>query len=74
MKKDFTPEQVKIMTRSGYFKRYFVLRAEHKSNKAAFLALEGEVYEMCGVNRFDDYASFRNAKARWIKRGVKREF
>ena len=49
----------KLATRDGFFKEYFLECKNHKSNKAAFNALNKEYNDLFGLDRYSDFESFK---------------
>lgn len=57
-----------------YFERYYQIIEPGKPDaaKEAFYSLEKELFDLCGVNRYNDYQTFRQIRYRKALKGQNR--
>lgn len=56
-----------LLSKEGYFERFFEIQCNLYSGMAAFEMLEREVYKMYGVNKYSSYYSFKTMKSRYLR-------
>ena len=56
-----------LLTKEGYFKRFFELIEIWPTHYDAYVILEGELFEKYGLERYTSYESFRVMKHRYHK-------
>ncbi len=56
-----------ILTREGYFGRFFELCEEYNTYRAAYEALEEELFLLTQTTRYSSYESFKTIKTRYLK-------
>lgn len=59
---------ISLLTTDQYFIRYYQLVSGDLSSTEAFYAIESEVNELCGQNRYSDYNSFKTMRRRYVKK------
>lgn len=67
------PDDGKIYSASRYWQRFYDILGDHKTNKSAYEAVEGEWNDV-GINMFPTYTAFRAGKTRYMsqKRHINR--
>lgn len=58
---------IRLLRTDFYFQQY-AQRIQGSKSEAAFNELEAELIELCGVNRYTSYDSFRNQWSRYVRR------
>lgn len=71
MKHKLNPD-APIYTTTGYFTRWYAIRATVQTDKAAFEALELELAELHSISMYSDFDAFRQSKSRFTKGTYKR--
>tara|TARA_X000001316_G_scaffold10391_1_gene3223 strand:+ start:375 stop:593 length:219 start_codon:yes stop_codon:yes gene_type:complete len=62
-----TAQKTSLLTKKGYFERFFEIQSNLYSGMAAFEMLEREVYKVYGVNKYSSYYSFKTMKSRYLR-------
>lgn len=55
-----------LMIARNYFQRFYEIKGDNLSDKAAYLLLEEEYREQYEVNKYTSYGSFRVMKGRFV--------